>query len=119
MYYHIAPLPMPYTVEWEGQILIPESGDYLFAIQSIDDSVLYIDGEVVVTSLRRNEYDQTAVPLEAGLHYLRVRYAARTDHMYINLYWTPPGGRREILPAEVLFPAKDSWQLLASEALAE
>ena len=119
VYYHIAPLPMPHTVEWEGQILIPESGDYLFAIQSIDDSVLYIDGQQVVASLRRSEFDQTVITLEAGSHDLRVRYAARTDHMYINLYWTPPGGRREILPTEVLFPAKDSWQLLASEALAE
>ncbi len=119
VYYHIAPLPMPHTVEWEGQILIPESGDYLFAIQSIDDSVLYIDGEEVVASLRRNEFDQTALPLEAGLHHLRVRHAARTDHMYISLYWTPPGGRREIIPPEVLIPPQDSWQLLASEAGAE
>ena len=110
---------MPYSVEWSGQILIPEAGDYLFAIQSIDDSVLYIDGEEVATSLGRNEYDQKIVALEAGPHELLVRYAARTDHMYINLYWTPPTGRKEIIPPEVLIPPQASWQLLANQASAE
>ncbi|HUS69490.1 MAG TPA: PA14 domain-containing protein [Anaerolineae bacterium] len=113
VYYHIAPLPTPYTIEWEGQLLIPESGKYVFALQSIDDSVLYIDGEEVVTSRQRDEYDQAGLDLEAGSHDLRLRYAARTHHMHVDLYWTPPGGRREIIPPEVLLPPKGSWQLLS------
>jgi 4-amino-4-deoxy-L-arabinose transferase-like glycosyltransferase len=116
VYYHIAPLPMPYTVEWEGQILIPESGRYAFALQSIDDSVLYLDGEELVASRERDEYDQAGVDLQAGYHDLRLRYAARSDHMHVDVYWTPPGGRREIMPPEVLFPPQGSWQLLASAA---
>jgi 4-amino-4-deoxy-L-arabinose transferase-like glycosyltransferase len=114
VYYHIAPLPMPYTVEWEGRILIPESGEYAFALQSIDESVLYIDGEEVVASRERDEYDQEGLDLQAGYHDLRLRYAARTHHMHIDLYWIPPGGTREIVPSEVLFPPRASWQLLAS-----
>jgi len=116
IYYHIPPLPMPYTVEWEGSILIPQSGTYVFAIQSTDESALYLDGEEVVASPRRSEYDQATLGLRAGLHDLRVRYAARTDHLYLNLYWTPPGGTRGILPAEVLFPPLGSWQVLAPPA---
>jgi len=112
IYYHIPPLPMPYTVEWEGSILIREGGKYLFAIQSTDESALYIDGEEVVASPRRSEYDQATVSLRAGRYDLRVRYAARTDHMYLNLYWTPPGGTREILPPQVLFPPTGGWQIL-------
>jgi len=115
-YYHIPPLPMPYTVEWEGSILIPQSGKYVFAIQSTDESALYIDGQEVVASPRRSEYDQVTLGLRAGRHDLRVRYAARTDHMYLNLYWTPPGGTREILPPQVLLPPRGSWQLLAASA---
>jgi 4-amino-4-deoxy-L-arabinose transferase-like glycosyltransferase len=115
-YYHIPPLPMPYTAEWEGSILIPESGAYVFALQSIDESTLYLDGEEVVASTRRGEYDQATLGLMAGYHHLRVRYAARTDHMYLNLYWTPPGASREIIPPEVLFPPSGSWQLLAFPA---
>ena len=116
VYYHIAPLPMAYTVEWEGRILIPESGEYAFALQSIDESVLYIDGEEVVASRERDEYDQEGLDLQAGSHDLRLRYAARTHHMHIDLYWIPPGGVREIIPSELLFPPRGSWQLLASAA---
>ena len=116
VYYHIAPLPTPYTIEWEGQLLIPESGKYVFALQSIDESMLYIDGAEVVTSRRRDEYDQAGLDLEAGSHDLRLRYAARTHHMHVDLYWTPPGGTREIIPPEVLFPPKGSWQLLTPAA---
>jgi hypothetical protein len=116
VYYHIAPLPTPYTIEWEGQILIPESGKYVFAIQSIDESVLYIDGAEVVTSRQRDEYDQAGLDLEAGAHDLRLRYAARTHHMHVDLYWTPPGGTREIIPPEVLSPPQGSWQLLTPAA---
>jgi len=119
VYYHIAPLPMPYTVEWEGQILIPEGGQYFFALQSIDEAVLYIDGEEVVASRERDEYDQEGLGLQAGYHELGLRYAARTHHMHIDLYWIPPGGTREIIPSEVLLPPQGSWQLLASAAAGE
>ncbi len=118
-YYHIPPLPMPYTAEWEGSILVPESGTYVFALQSIDESTLYLDGEEVVASAQGGEYDQATLDLKVGYHDLRVRYAARTDHMYLNLYWTPPGGSREIIPSEVLFPPQGGWQLLASPAVEE
>jgi hypothetical protein len=116
VYYHIAPLPMPYTVEWEGQILIPESGEYVFALQSIDESVLYIDGQEVLASRQRDEYDQAGLDLEAGYHDLRLRYAARTHHMHVDLYWTPPDGTREIIPPEVLLPPQGSWQLVSAAA---
>jgi hypothetical protein len=119
VYYHIAPLPTPYTVEWEGRMLIAESVRYVFAVQSIDESVLYIDGAEVAASRQRDEYDQAGLDLEAGYHHLRLRYAARTHHMHVDLYWTPPGGTREILPPEMLFPPQGSWQLLTPAAAGE
>jgi hypothetical protein len=103
-------------VEWEGQILILESGKYVFALQSIDESALYIDGAEVVASRERDEYDQAGLDLEAGKHDLRLRYAARTHHMHVDLYWTRPGGTREIIPPEVLLPPVGSWQLLTLRA---
>jgi 4-amino-4-deoxy-L-arabinose transferase-like glycosyltransferase len=118
LYFHVPPLPTPYTVEWEGRILIPERGRYVFALQAIDDGVLYIDGKEVAASLGRSEYDQKGILLSEGYHDVRVRYAARTDHMFINLYWTPPGETREIIPPEVLFPAQGSWQLVDAPAAA-
>jgi hypothetical protein len=114
VYFHIPPLDHPYTVAWEGQILISEPGVYVFALQSIDESMLYVDGELVTSSLQRDEYGAGSVLLEDGLHDIRVLYAARTHHTYINLYWVPPKGQREIVPAEVLFPAQATPQTTVS-----
>ncbi|HXF62249.1 MAG TPA: glycosyltransferase family 39 protein [Caldilineaceae bacterium] len=112
MYFHIPLLPRPYTVEWTGLLAVPESGRYGFALESIDESVLFIDGVEVAASRARNEFSQGEMELNEGLHEIRVRYADRTDHTYINLYWRPPvsgrepaGGRGyQIIPPDFLFP---------------
>ncbi|NIN65328.1 MAG: hypothetical protein GTO63_11640 [Anaerolineae bacterium] len=72
--------------------------------------MLYIDGEEVTSSQDRGHLDQGKVELDSGLHDIRVRYAARTSYMHLYLYWVPPGGRREIVPPEVLFPPQGSYQ---------
>ncbi len=118
-YFHITPLPRPYTVEWEGKLFAPQSGRYLFGLESIDESVLYIDGQQVTAGLVPNQYQEGAIDLLAGLHEIRVRFSDRTNHTHINLYWTPPGGMRQIVPAEVLFPPQGSYQRVALPTLAE
>ncbi|TKJ28965.1 MAG: hypothetical protein CEE40_10205 [Chloroflexi bacterium B3_Chlor] len=109
-YFHIPPLAVPYSVEWEGKILIDEEGVYTFGLQSIDESVLYIDGREVTSSELRGQYQVGEAELESGLHDVGVRYAARTAYLEVYLYWTPPGGGREMVPPEVLFPPPGSWQ---------
>jgi len=110
VYFHVPPLDHPYTVEWEGWISIREPGTYGFGLQSIDESMLYVDGELVSSSLERDEYGAGSVLLEEGFHDIRVLYAARTHHTYVNLYWVPPEKEREIVPSEVLFPAQATPQ---------
>lgn len=118
-YFHITPLPRPYTVEWEGKLFAPQSGRYLFGLESIDESVLYIDGQQVAAGLIPNQYQEGAIDLQAGLHEIRVRFSDRTNHTHVNLYWTPPGGVRQIVPAEVLLPPQGSYQRVALPTLAE
>jgi 4-amino-4-deoxy-L-arabinose transferase-like glycosyltransferase len=110
VYFHIPPLDQPYTVEWKGWISIGEPGVYGFGLQSIDESMLYVDGELVASSTQREEYGAGSVLLDAGFHDIRLLYAARTHHTYVNLYWVPPNGEREIVPAEVLYPAQTTQQ---------
>jgi streptogramin lyase/4-amino-4-deoxy-L-arabinose transferase-like glycosyltransferase len=119
LYFHITPLPRPYTVEWEGKIFAPQSGRYLFGLESIDESVLYIDGQQVTAGLVPNQYQEGAIELQAGLHEIRVRFSDHTNHTHINLYWTPPGGVRQIVPAEVLFPPQGSYQRVVLPTLSE
>jgi 4-amino-4-deoxy-L-arabinose transferase-like glycosyltransferase len=97
-FYQEQPLPIPFTAEWVGRINIPSEGSYRFALESVDESELFIDNEQITTS-----YNEGEIYLSPGFHQLRLRYAARTGYTHINLYWTTPGSERESIPQEVLF----------------
>jgi DNA-binding beta-propeller fold protein YncE/4-amino-4-deoxy-L-arabinose transferase-like glycosyltransferase len=109
LYFHITPLPRPYTVEWQGVISIPLAGVYAFGLESIDDSHLYIDGRLVVEAIQPNAYREGSVELTAGFHDIRLRYTDRSSHSHINLYWTPPGQGRQIVPSQNLYPPQGSY----------
>lgn len=119
LYFHIPPLARPYTVEWRGKIAIPQSGNYRFALESIDESMLYIDEQEVTASRTPNEYREGAIQLESGLHDIRLRYADRTDHTHINLYWVPPFGGQQPVPSEVLFPPQAAYERVNLPDLAQ
>ncbi|MCB0047868.1 MAG: glycosyltransferase family 39 protein [Caldilineaceae bacterium] len=103
-YFHILPLARPYTVEWTGMLAIPETGRYGFGLASIDESTLWIDGEEVTASPGAGVYAEGMSELTAGLHPIRVRFADRTDHTHITLFWRPPWGGQERVPSAALFP---------------
>ncbi len=108
-YVHVPPLPRPYTVVYTGKIAIPAAGSYHFGLESIDESSLELDGQEVVRATKPNEYVEGGLELTAGLHDIRIRFADRTDHTHLNVYWLPPGGTRAILPGAVLFPPQGSY----------
>lgn len=110
LYFHITPLPRPYTVEWSGKIAIPEAGMYRFGLESIDESVLFIDEQQITASPLPNQYQEGSIELTAGLHDIRIRFADRTDHTHINLYWSPPFSGQQPVPSEVLFPPQASYE---------
>jgi 4-amino-4-deoxy-L-arabinose transferase-like glycosyltransferase len=97
------PLPRPYTVEWVGKINIIEGGLYRFGLESIDESVLFVDDVRIVNANQPDVYQESAVDLSPGFHSIRIRYADRSGYSHINLYWTPPDSERENIPQEVLF----------------
>jgi streptogramin lyase/4-amino-4-deoxy-L-arabinose transferase-like glycosyltransferase len=110
LYFHVTPLPRPYTVEWTGKIAIPQSGSYRFGLESIDESTLFIDNQAVTAGRFPNVYQENGLDLEKGLHDIRIRFSDSTDHTHINLYWTPPGGAQQIIPAGVLFPPQGNYE---------
>jgi DNA-binding beta-propeller fold protein YncE/4-amino-4-deoxy-L-arabinose transferase-like glycosyltransferase len=111
-YFHNPPLPRPYTVEWVGNIDIAKGGLYTFGLESIDESALYIDGEQVISDLRLNQYQEAQIELTQGFHAIRLRFTDRTSATHINIYWTPPGSDREIIPTDVLYPPEGDQALL-------
>jgi sugar lactone lactonase YvrE len=108
-YVHVPPLPRPYTVEYTGKIAIPAAGLYRFGLESIDESILEINGQEIVRAMVPNQYEEGAISLTEGLHDIRIRFADRTDHTHLNVYWMPPGAARAIVPPAVLFPPQGSY----------
>lgn len=116
-YIHVVPLPRPYTVEWTGKVAAPVEGLYRFGLESIDESMLWIDGALVIEAQRPNTYAEGEIALSQGLHDIRIRFADRTSHTHINVYWQPPGRERQILPMEALYPPQESYARIALPSL--
>ncbi len=116
-YIHVTPLPRPYTVEWTGKLAAPVDGLYHFGLESIDESLLWIDDVPVVRADTPNTYQSGQIELTRGLHDIRIRYADRTDHTHVNVYWQPPGSPAQIIPATVLYPPQESYDRVTIPAI--
>ena len=99
-------LPTPFSIEWEGKIYAPTDGQYVFGTQSDDGSLLYIDNKLVVDNggHHSERYVEGRVALTQGLHDLRLRYFQDDGGRIMDLYWTPPGSRKDLVPSGALFP---------------
>lgn len=104
LYFHNIPLPRPYSVEWKGKVYAPTAGPYRFATESIDDSQALINSQIVVNNAGRAATIEGVIQLPQGWNDIVVRFADKTSHTHIYLYWTPPGGPREIVPSFYLSP---------------
>jgi DNA-binding beta-propeller fold protein YncE len=109
-YVHVTPLPRPYTVEWTGKVAAPVDGVYRFGLESIDESMLWIDETLVVEAKLPNTYTEGEIELTQGLHDIRIRHADRTNHTHINVFWQLPGGPRQIIPVGALYPPQQSYE---------
>jgi sugar lactone lactonase YvrE len=108
VYFHLTPLPRPYSVEWTGTLVVPQSGIYGLGVRAVDEARLYLDGQMLVSAGPPGDYVEQLAELRAGPHELRITYQDLAGHSRIHLYWTWPDGRREIIPAGYLWPGKVS-----------
>jgi DNA-binding beta-propeller fold protein YncE/4-amino-4-deoxy-L-arabinose transferase-like glycosyltransferase len=99
-------LHAPFSIEWEGKLYAPTSGRYLFATNSDDGSFLYINDQLVVDNGGRHgdRYVEGPIELQQGFQDIYIRYFQGDGGRKMELWWTPPGGRKEQVPAEQLIP---------------
>ena len=92
-----------FSIEWQGQIRAPKTGEYVFGTSSDDASLLFIDDKLVVDNGgdHGDRYIDGRILLDAGWHDFRLQYAQSGGGMRLVLFWTPPGRGREVVPAEV------------------
>lgn len=108
-YFHLLPLPRPYSVSWKGRVFAAKSGPYIFSTVSIDESELDIDGQRVITNHQSGGPVDGRVTLEKGWHDVALRFSDHSGYTQVYLYWTPPGGTRELIPSILLSPPMGAY----------
>lgn len=108
-YFHLTPLPRPYSAEWVGTIEIPFTGTYQLGLRAVDWAQLALDGEVVLETGAPGEEARATVPLGQGLHDLRLRFQDTTGRSRLHLLWRPPGqDTLTVIPSHALWPAQSA-----------
>jgi len=109
----VDPILGPFSVKWLGRIKIDKAGQYSFSTSSNDFSDVEIDGKTVYTNIgtRKEPVKNPGngkVFLTAGYHNIQVRYYESINYSRMELHWGTPdqGGVEEVVPSDVLFPAK-------------
>lgn len=102
--YYSFPVPPPFSVKWEGTIIIPESGRYNFCIESEDGAWLYIDNKLIIDNggmhpplIKRN-----FIELKKGTHKILIKYFNYKGKGTMKLFWTRPGRIEEVIPERYL-----------------
>jgi DNA-binding beta-propeller fold protein YncE len=95
-----------FSVWWQGTINAPDSGTYVFETLSDDGSYVYIDGQLVVDNggVHGSRPVSGSVSLQAGPHDIDIKYFQDGGGITMEVFWQPPRGPKEFLPARVLFP---------------
>ncbi len=117
MYFHLTPLPRPYSVAWTGVLNVPQDGSYELGLRSVDQAELYLGDQLLIEATVSDQYTQKQLELKAGSYDVRIMYQDLTGRSRIHLYWTRPGAEREIIPPTYLQPDRTtSPQTLSSAA---
>jgi DNA-binding beta-propeller fold protein YncE/4-amino-4-deoxy-L-arabinose transferase-like glycosyltransferase len=112
-YFHLIPFNRPYTVEWSGSLVAPQTGLYQLALRVVQEAELFVDGRQVLAALQPNQITEAAVTLEGGLHDITIRYRDSVDRSRVHFYWLPPNGVFEPVPSEFLWPPMGDYPAVA------
>ena len=95
----------PFSVDWQGTLVITEPGRYRVRVFADDGAVLSVDDAVLLehTAPGRQEMVQS-VDLAEGLHPIRLRYLQFTGDAELRLGWAPPSSREDFSELVVLPP---------------
>jgi hypothetical protein len=98
------PKEAPFSVKWQGRIRISLPGRYIFQTFSNGEVWLYIDGKLILRDeqVQGERWQRGEVELTVGEHDIEILYRYLAGWRVMELYWTPPDGRMELVPTEAL-----------------
>jgi 4-amino-4-deoxy-L-arabinose transferase-like glycosyltransferase len=91
------PLPLPFSVEWQGTLYAAQTGWYVFRAEATGELQVTLDGAPLLPSVGKSS-TTPGFWLVRGLHPLTVRYRARQPGV-LRLSWRTEGVPQEIATA--------------------
>ena len=104
----------PWSARWTGFIDPPATGTYQFHTTSNDGIRLWVAGERIIDNWtdHASQEDTGRIRLEAGQPVpVRLEYFYNGGQGVTKLAWTPPGGRKETVPANAYRLPTSGWGL--------
>lgn len=88
-----------FTARWQGEIVAPQSGKYRFRCE-VDDELKLRIGRSFRAQATTGTRDLGECELVAGEPTpISVEFGENGGEAFLRLYWTPPGGQEQIIPA--------------------
>jgi len=111
-YYQVSPFsrlhldPAQWTADWSGELDVPASGTYTFALEHSHVAEVWLDELPLLGNYGAATDTRNAVlQLTAGRHPIRVRFEkTEGGSPRIDLSWMPPGAKATPIPTSALFP---------------
>lgn len=90
---------------FSGYLMVPESGEYTFFLNSIDASRLFIGGDEVVNNDFGHPLQEKTgkLLLKAGKHAIVVEYYSFSPNLRLEVLWEGPGMPKGMIRKESLF----------------
>lgn len=97
-------ITQPFSADWMSFLEAPRDGTYRFELFSSGPALLAVDGKKVLShdAFEYLEPEKGAIELSRGRHTVVVRFLNHSWSSTIRLWWHPPGGRRQVIPLELL-----------------
>jgi hypothetical protein len=103
---------MPFTATWRGALRVDTPGDYLFEAQGSGPYAVRLDGTPLLANTpaipEQPVLARAARTLAPGLHPIEAHFdstrKAHTTRRLFQLFWTPPGGSKQLIPPTQFVP---------------
>jgi hypothetical protein len=95
-----------FSVEWRASLVPPITGDYSFEAEVDDRLTFKLAGKTVLEQANQQAKQVGRARLEAGKPVAcEVLYQEDGGEAFVRVFWTPPGGVRQLIPSSAWIPA--------------
>jgi hypothetical protein len=95
-----------FSARFDGEIQAPVTGLYAFSARADDGARLLIDGVLIAEGMKAGTANtaEGLVSLTEGWHKIQLDYFQEAGAKSLELWWSPPGAPRQVVPPGALRP---------------